>query len=106
MNRACGTCTFFHPLASDHAGAARGTCRQRPPCVSEALLRHDIAQHGEPDNSSVYMATRFPVLEADDWCGQYGPNDAEVRREWQRTIAANDRYHPANVQGDESGEPF
>jgi len=63
-NGGCGDCRFF---AAE--GEGRGECRRRPPTIVDSISNARIEEYGI--TGSIFEATRWPVVQVSDWCGEY-----------------------------------
>ena len=59
MSKRCDKCVYYEPNNPKANMPPAGGCRRSPPVLS-------------PDEGFIW-----PIMEADDWCGEFKPGDAE-----------------------------
>lgn len=75
----CETCRFWQALEQDrqeNEDNLIGDCRRRPPrFVPHVFERQAAPVHfsrtASEDERDLYEATRFPLTDADEWCGEF-----------------------------------
>lgn len=81
MIQGCANCRFWgRSNAGGHAA-----CRAHPPRIIETVAQLDLASPhggGEFDESTAFIATRFPQTADDEWCGEYEPTAQHSRMEF------------------------
>lgn len=78
----CAACRFWLDSDGDPR-EHKGYCRRKSPQIIGAVVTADMGEYtADVDNSTIYMATRFPITTADEWCGKWRehPRYAEQRR--------------------------
>lgn len=95
----CETCRLWdrHPVRP-----GLGQCKRSSPVLAPRLL-----ESLEP--GALYAATRFPVTDAAEWCGEYqadftpqelSEEDAKLSAEYQETLQQQrDQFSPTTLEG-------
>ncbi len=62
----CETCRFFVHISASEKYIPSGVCKRYPPQIFAAL--------GKDSQKTPYIATKYPVVRIDDWCGEHKDN--------------------------------
>lgn len=62
----CGVCQFFLEIRGN---ACEGECHRRPPQIVSEFTKSEKMLPIIGDLIS--YATRFPIVDADEWCGEF-----------------------------------
>lgn len=83
----CADCRFWQRLQSrrtvnclKRGAVPLGHCRRSAPTISNAILREEM-ETTEIDDETVFIASRFPIVADDDWCGKFQPTGERTRAE-------------------------
>lgn len=96
----CRTCRFWR-AASYKLGddTSTGDCRRKPPRIVDEIVRRDDLVDNEVDHPTIYLATRYPLLAADDWCGKWDEHPHLIKarvdaQEAEEKAKRHARYEP------------
>jgi hypothetical protein len=72
----CGNCRFYEHRSIDIGG----DCRRNPPTIVNALItpQQAIASASSEAEPIVMWASRFPIVDVADWCGEWRVGSDEV----------------------------
>ena len=70
--KTCRSCGYYCPM--DQVEGEEGTCRRHTPTVMPYLQNYEVPRNeiGALSAPKSPYVTVFPVVGADDWCGEWG----------------------------------